>query len=661
MKTVDPFLKLAKASNYDSYVESPLDGIAPFIIEIDKTDAKHALQWARTFFRPPCSFDEAWFAASEVAFFSARMDQESLDQLCKVKAPVKVLGIEYASALLANRTPTVAQNKLKSKPQKLPQTKNTLIGIIDDGCPFARRDLLKVSELSGDTSGGTTCSTRVIGIWDQDLNPAFASRTHTSPPEGWEFGGQVAQAELNALIKEHIDPAGFIDEEATYKTAGYSRLNKRFSHGSFVTGIAAGKGISRSLMPVFGPQTSGGVLPINPPVDQLTEPIENADIAFVQLPRATLQAPTRGALGYAILNGILWMLQIGKDSKTVVVAIDYGSYLGPHDGSSLFERALDFLIESNAPKLQVIFPVGNGFEQKASLWSDRVGSSKKPSVWQWWVPPENEQATFTEIWLGDQNFGSTIREFSMTITAPNGDAVTLRKGGEVKTFTKLSKIFANAYLARDCRSVLLKVNDTKGDEPHTRAPSGRWTFSVFARAGDGNAVNLWAYANRGGRSTNTAQRSYQSRLIPLSKDTVVDGESSIIGMGCSDCSVLVGGVKLMALRRYGADIFKQANSENLLAANYSSAGPGRGGTRMNDGPDYSAVTEESSSLQGISGRGVKSGSSFRLKGTSSGPPQVARLVVMRQTPVISLGRAVGALNEPQFRVGAGVIGLPVVG
>ena len=656
MMIVDPFLKLAEASNYDGYVESPLNGVAPFIIEIDKTGSELALQWARSFFQAPCSFDEAWFSAPEVAFFSARINQKCLEQLRKVNEPVKVLAIKYASALAANRTPGVAQKKI-GKPQKLPQSSRTLIGIIDDGCPFARRDLLKVNA-TRDNKGNDT---RVIGIWDQDLNPAFAATAQAGAPEGWQFGGQVVQAQLNDLIKAHSNPAGVIDEEATYKTAGYTRLSKRFTHGSFVTGIAAGQGISRSLMPVFGPQTSGGALPINPPVGQATDSIQNADIAFVQLPRATLQAPTRGALGYAILNGILWMLRVGKESKKIVVTIDYGSYLGPHDGTSLFERALDALIESHSPKLQVIFPVGNGFEQKASLRSHQVGSRKTPSAWQWWVPPENEQATFTEIWLGDQSFNSTIDEISLTITAPNGDVVTLGAGGKAKDFTKHTKVFASVCLSDDCRSVLLKVNASKADDPYVSAPSGRWTFSIFAMAKNGSPVNLWVYANRGGRSTNTAQRSYQSRLIALSKDAVVDGGSSIIGMGCSGMSVLVGGARLGALRRYGEDVFTQSNCEGLLAANYSSAGPGRGSARLNKGPDWSAITEESSSLQGILGRGVRGGSSFRLKGTSSGPPQVARLVALGQKPVVGLVGPVGGGGEAvKFRVGAGIVGLPVM-
>ena len=400
-------------------------------------------------------------------------------------------------------------------------------------------------------------------------------------------------------------------------------------------------------------------MPINPPVGQTTEPIQNADIAFVQLPRATLQAPTRGALGYAILNGILWMLQVGRNAEKVVVTIDYGSYLGPHDGTSLFERALDFLIESNSPKLQVIFPVGNAFEQKASLRSNQIGTSKKPSVWQWWVPPENEQVTFTEIWLGDQNFISSIGEFSLTITAPNGDTVSLESGGEVKTFTKDLKPFAAAYLANDRRSVLLQVNASKGGDAVVTAPSGRWNFSVFAKAKNRSLINFWVYANRGGRSTNTAQRSYQSRLIPVSKDTTVDGYASIIGMGCSGKSVLVGGVKLGALRRYGADIFKQAQFESLLAADYSSAGPGRGGAKLDKGPDWSAVTEQSSSLQGILGKGVRSGSSFRLKGTSSAPPQVARLVAMKQKPVVNLVNSIVDRKALQFRVGSEIVALPI--
>ena len=55
---------------------------------------------------------------------------------------------------------------------------------------------------------------------------------------------------------------------------------------------------------------------------------------------------------------------------------------------------------------------------------------------------------------------------------------------------------------------------------------------------------------------------------------------------------------------------------------YSSAGPARGGSRL--GPDFALPTDESCALHGIRGGGNRSGAVFRLTGTSTAAPQLAR-------------------------------------
>jgi len=55
---------------------------------------------------------------------------------------------------------------------------------------------------------------------------------------------------------------------------------------------------------------------------------------------------------------------------------------------------------------------------------------------------------------------------------------------------------------------------------------------------------------------------------------------------------------------------------------YSSAGPPRHGHRV--GPDYALPCDESHALQGIRAGGTRSGTVFRLVGTSAAAPQLAR-------------------------------------
>ena len=612
---VDPFFKLANHSGFSGYLDSPVQGVAPFIIEIKQQDAATALLWARDFFRSPCSFDEAWFIGNTVRFFTARFGQQHLNALVKTQLPVTVLAIEFASALTNKRVAQSASMQAAqfiSPPKAITQcTSKTLIGIIDDGLPFARADLMLGAK------------TRVAAIWDQNPNPAFSRNQLGSPPTGWHFGAHVGKRDLNALIKSHRNALGVVNEDAVYRQSDYLRLRHRISHGAFVVGIAAGKSVSRSLCTAKSATKEALVS------------IEETELAFVQLPKATIEGPTRGALGYHLLNGVLWLLSVGQSAQKIVVVIDYGSYLGPHDASSLFERALDYLIDLNKPKLQVAFATGNAFEQKAALRSHATGSTNNPTRWDWWVPPENEKTTFTEIWLGDDKAADAVTDFLLTVRSPTGQQLTLTRAGEIQSFTitnhARTDVVAAMCLSADRRSVLFQINATKGDGGESIAPSGRWSFSLSANTQSKTAIPLYVYANRGGRSINTPARAYQSRLIARSSDAFVDGSASLIGMGCSNLATVLGGAKQSALRRYGNSSVEQPNYVDLVAANYSSAGPSRGGVRFKQGPNISAVTDESSSLRGILGRGIRSGSSFRLVGTSSAPPQLARLVALRQT------------------------------
>ena len=82
---------------------------------------------------------------------------------------------------------------------------------------------------------------------------------------------------------------------------------------------------------------------------------------------------------------------------------------------------------------------------------------------------------------------------------------------------------------------------------------------------------------------------------------------------------------------------------------YSSAGPARGGSRL--GPDYALPCDESYALQGIRAGGNRSGSVFRLIGTSAAAPQLARWISSTATLVAT------DPSEPEKR-GKGNLGPP---
>jgi hypothetical protein len=87
---------------------------------------------------------------------------------------------------------------------------------------------------------------------------------------------------------------------------------------------------------------------------------------------------------------------------------------------------------------------------------------------------------------------------------------------------------------------------------------------------------------------------------------------------------------------------------------YSSAGPARGGPRI--GPDVVLPCDESYALEGMRAGGNRSGGVFRLIGTSTAAPQLARYVV-RPVPLPAVHDAPGTLEEHRKR-GAGDLDSP---
>jgi hypothetical protein len=88
---------------------------------------------------------------------------------------------------------------------------------------------------------------------------------------------------------------------------------------------------------------------------------------------------------------------------------------------------------------------------------------------------------------------------------------------------------------------------------------------------------------------------------------------------------------------------------------YSSAGPARGGSPR-VGPDVVLPCDESYALEGMRAGGNRSGGVFRLIGTSTAAPQLARYVV-RPVPLPAVHDAPGTLEEHRKR-GAGDLDSP---
>lgn len=151
-------------------------------------------------------------------------------------------------------------------------------------------------------SDGTTY--RVKRVWDQNATSGTA-------PAGYSYGSELTTQ--NAIL-----------------AAQYSHNNE--SHGTHVAGIAAGSGGNTSATAAYR-----GIAP-------------GADIVLV----ATTMTSS------AILDGINYIrAYASSQQKPCVINMSIGSHVGPHDGTSAFDRACDDLFTLRPDSLLLVGAAGN--------------------------------------------------------------------------------------------------------------------------------------------------------------------------------------------------------------------------------------------------------------------------------------------------------------
>jgi len=162
-----------------------------------------------------------------------------------------------------------------------------ILGIIDSGIDFSHPDFKHAD--------GTT---RIISIWDQH----DASGT---PPAGIDYGTEWTSVQINRGQCTHKDPG---------------------THGTHVTGIAAGNGFSRT------DRRYKGIAP-------------DAELICVA---AIMITPK-------IIDAVNYIIQKAA-GRPMVINLSLGTHEGPHDGTSLLDQAFDNI---SGPGKILVGAVGN--------------------------------------------------------------------------------------------------------------------------------------------------------------------------------------------------------------------------------------------------------------------------------------------------------------
>lgn len=264
--------------------------------------------------------------------FSIATGSIALDAAEALAAVPHVTKVELSRPLAPEIDVSVVEIKAKPLHGQNPpfRGKGVVVGIIDDGLDY-RHHAFRFS------SGGS----RLLFLWDQSLTARPRGPTdpfqEAAPPEFPGLGVEYNQKQIS-------------DALATKKATDIVRVrDNQFAHGTHVTGIAAGDGSqsgTKSGESCTGADTYIGVAP-------------EADIIFV---RNQLEVDALGrsnnlvsAIQYIFMRAAALD---GGAGRPCVINISQGDNLGPHDGTSLVEQAIDLQLIGNAGRA-IVKSAGN--------------------------------------------------------------------------------------------------------------------------------------------------------------------------------------------------------------------------------------------------------------------------------------------------------------
>jgi len=506
-----------------------------------------------------------------------------------------------------------------------------LIGQLDDGCPFAAAQFLR---------NLNPPSTRVLAIWDQDQNRLAAGITDASgnqrvfgdiPPDtgyGLEYRRAFVPSAppligLDEWMQLHLTrTAGSVDEDSCYLDAGFERLAQREAHGAHVMDVLAGRIPTSSRIGPTQPNQDHR----DPPTWQVgVDHASSADIVFVQFAENCIEDSTGVWLKAYVLDGINYILSFADPAKTerVIINLSYGPTTGPHDGTAALEAALWALVTyydgvTNKPKLEIFVPAGNSYltEGHVSYTGDKQGDQIE---WTWRLLPDNPVLCFAEVWMDSAQAGGV----TVTLIPPGGGAAQSIPAQAIGNGNTMWQLDVNATIVSP-----LVANP----EPH-----GDYTIKV---TGIGLGAQVDAYVARtdpnmgvvtGAKPSYFVDPNWEQTRSAAASCSYVNGEFDTTGSLVSGLGTLNGIATAIDLnaspRRERVHVAGGDMLANGRKAPYASAGPARGQAGLRRvGPDFAMFCDESYALQGVRAGGSRSGAVFRLIGTSTAAPQLARRI-----------------------------------
>jgi hypothetical protein len=493
-----------------------------------------------------------------------------------------------------------------------PGARLTVMAVIDDGIPFAHRNLLNEA---GD-------STRVEFCWLQSA----------TTNGNLLFGKEFTRTDIDALRATHGP-----DEDAIYHHAGAleetdgapATLGHFASHGAHVLDAAAGRrndGADLDLLRVIAVQ-----LPASVTIDTTGYRKDGAVLAALHYIFARAEDIALAYLGDA------------SAELPLVINVSYGFTGGPHDGSDPLEGAIAQMVAArkaqNKPTT-LVMPAGNSWAD-AMLGEIAPGDLVvgRPFDIPWRLQPNDATSSYLEIWVPASGAPSNYR---LSLTDPQGRAVTTSAslaftagpgGAVVAADLSLSgavvgQVDIAPFNTAWTRARIALASTEPRDQTLPAAPSGQWSVSLTRTGGAAPNGPVSCRIQRDNDPFGYVRGGKQSYFDELADERQTpDGAPARIENPPGAFVRRFGTVNGLATHDQ-VTVVSSHYADTGRATEYASAGPLSPVPGAPGAVGVSMPADASTALRGSLAAGTRSGSAIRLSGTSMAAPLYARRIAL---------------------------------
>jgi hypothetical protein len=485
----------------------------------------------------------------------------------------------------------------------------SVAGIIDDGFPIAH----------GAFRPNSREHKPIIALWDQSSQyGVIANAKHWTKGLILNYGSELLGEEL-------ANVTGFRGDALTLERCGEARESDMYRELGRPHWGEPGRTHGTCVMHVI----SGGD-------DQKA----STNTVLVQLPTSTVADTSGGSLALYVLDGaryIYWKARefAGSNELRLAINVSFGSIAGPHDGTSIVERALDELCE--APKISndlfkalagssignnqiadidVVLAAGNTGGKRIHG-SREIAKHTPPGRFYFMVPPANPRESYLELWIPAD---VEVDKLIVSVTPPGvKDSVSGALMGEVSE-GKTLQLSADGQVVA-CLVFAKRVCQSDGSVMGTMAllcvaatarpnlslmPFGVWTIEVRTGSDKPTIIHAWVERNDNVVGARTQQQAY---LVEEIESKYLSDNSTLSSIANGAKTTVVGAYELLTggLSPYSArgPVFGRQSSPNFFL-----------------GP-----ADESMLTPGRQYPGFYTGALARMSGTSIAAPHVTRWIL----------------------------------